>query len=154
MYERFLDKIAIVANNPKYLVLTATGILFVGAGGYWLFEGIIGGRDEGPIRSLWWAVVTASTVGYGDAYPETTAGRGVAVLLIVAMVTLILPMITALFTAKLVVDRDAFTHEEQEEIKSTLAAIAKKLDVETKLNLEGAAGISNDGDHDSRRTST
>ena len=103
-------------------MLTATGILFVGAGGYWLFEGIIGGRDEGPIRSLWWAVVTASTVGYGDAYPETTAGRGVAVLLIVAMVTLILPMITALFTAKLVVDRDAFTHEEQEEIKSTLAA--------------------------------
>ncbi len=137
MFERFLDKLAIVANDPKYLLVTATGILFVGAGGYWLFEGIIGGRDEGPIRSLWWAVVTASTVGYGDAYPETTAGRGVAVLLIVAMVTLILPMITALFTAKLIVDRDAFTHEEQEEIKMTLAAIAEKMEIDTKFNIDG-----------------
>lgn len=140
MSERFLNKLAIIANDPKYLLMTSVAVLFVGAGGYWLFEGVVGGRDEGPIRSLWWAVVTASTVGYGDAYPETTAGRGVAVLLIVAMVTLILPMITALFTAKLIVDRDAFTHEEQEEIKMTLAAIAEKMEIDTKFNI--------DGDHD------
>lgn len=141
MYEKLLNKIAIVANNPKYLLMTSTGVLFVGAAGYWVSEGMIGGRDEGPINSLWWAVVTASTVGYGDAYPETTAGRGVAVVLIVAMVTLILPMITALFTAKLIVDRDAFTHEEQEEIKMTLAAIAEKLDVDTKFNIDGTSDL-------------
>ena len=131
MFERILDKMAVIANNPKYLLTTSIVVLVSCSAGYWLFENVIGGRtEEGPIRSLWWAVVTASTVGYGDAYPETTAGRGVAVVLIVAMVTLILPMITALFTAKLVVDRDAFTHEEQEEIKQTLALIAQKLDIE------------------------
>lgn len=140
--ERLLDKMAVVANNPKYLVTTAVTILFTCAGGYWLFENVVGGRaEEGPIRSLWWAVVTASTVGYGDAYPETTAGRGVAVLLIIAMVTLILPMITAVFTAKLVVDRDAFTHEEQEEIKQTLALIAAKLDIEPTFESVTTADI-------------
>ncbi len=152
VFEKFLNKVAYVANNPKYLLVTTTIVLFLGAGGYWFFEGIIGGRtEEGPIRSLWWAVVTASTVGYGDAYPETTAGRGVAVLLIISMVTLILPMITALFTAKLIVDHDEFTHEEQEEIKRTLAAIAAKLEVDTAfadLVADESAGNAPPGPHD------
>jgi len=31
--------------------------------------------------ALWWAVTTVTTVGYGDTYPVTTEGRGVATLL-------------------------------------------------------------------------
>ena len=34
-------------------------------------------------EALWWSLVTVSTVGYGDMYPETTAGRLVAAPLIV-----------------------------------------------------------------------
>jgi voltage-gated potassium channel len=32
---------------------------------------------------LWWAITTFTTVGYGDTYPVTAAGRGVAILLMV-----------------------------------------------------------------------
>jgi voltage-gated potassium channel len=46
------------------------------------------GNPEANIDSypdaLWWAVTTITTVGYGDRFPTTPAGRGVAVFLMVA----------------------------------------------------------------------
>jgi voltage-gated potassium channel len=38
--------------------------------------------------ALWWAIVTVATVGYGDRYPVTTAGRTIGVLLIIVGVGL------------------------------------------------------------------
>nr|WP_307837560.1 potassium channel family protein [Actinoplanes utahensis] len=70
--------------------------------------------------SLWWAVVTASTVGYGDFAPQTWPARLMAGILISAMVLLVIPLITAHFASKLIVDTDAFRHEEQEELKANL----------------------------------
>ena len=40
------------------------------------------------IDALWWNIVTLSTVGYGDKYPVTTAGRVVGVIVIVVGVGL------------------------------------------------------------------
>lgn len=47
-------------------------------------------------NSLYWAIVTASTVGYGDITPHTVAGRIVAMIVILVMVPLF-----ALFTSRL-----------------------------------------------------
>jgi voltage-gated potassium channel len=41
-----------------------------------------------PEDALWWAVVTVTTVGYGDRYPVTSEGRIVASIVIVAGVAL------------------------------------------------------------------
>jgi len=41
--------------------------------------------------SLWWAIITLTTIGYGDAYPVTTLGKvvgGIAALTGVGLVTL------------------------------------------------------------------
>jgi voltage-gated potassium channel len=78
--------------------------------------------------ALWWAVVTASTVGYGDISPETVEGRILAGILISVMVLLVIPLITAHFASKLIVDTDAFRHEEQEELKNNLRVVRRLLE--------------------------
>jgi voltage-gated potassium channel len=40
-------------------------------------------------QAIWWAVVTVATVGYGDTYPITTAGRLSAVVLMIGGVAII-----------------------------------------------------------------
>jgi len=106
-----------IANSPRALVGAYLALLAVSGSLYMIFEG----KDFGD--SFWWAVVTASTVGYGDTYPTTIAGRVVAGVLICVMVLLVIPLITAHFASKLIVDRDVFKHEEQEEIKTRLREI-------------------------------
>jgi voltage-gated potassium channel len=39
--------------------------------------------------AVWWAITTVTTVGYGDLSPVTTAGRAVAVALMIGGVTLV-----------------------------------------------------------------
>ena len=52
-------------------------------------------------EALWWAVVTVSTVGYGDFYPVTTGGRSTAVLLMVLGFT-VLAVITAQIASRFI----------------------------------------------------
>ncbi len=111
-----------IANSAKATVLTFLLLIVVSAFLYSQFE------NRGVGDSIWWAVVTASTVGYGDTYPTHTAGRILAGTLISTMVLLVVPLITAHFASKLIVDQDAFRHEEQEEIKANLRAIRAYVD--------------------------
>ncbi|GIF49620.1 voltage-gated potassium channel [Asanoa ferruginea] len=110
------------ANSPRTLMLSYALMIVAAAGLYSVFE------DVGLGDSVWWAVVTASTVGYGDISPDTWQARAIAVVLISTMVLLVIPLITAHFASKLIVDTDAFRHDEQEELKNNLRVVRRLLE--------------------------
>ncbi|GAB7053087.1 potassium channel family protein [Catenuloplanes indicus] len=120
-----------LANSPRTLMGSYLGLIVICGTLYSHFERASVGD------SIWWAVVTASTVGYGDISPESWQARAMAALLISIMVLLVIPLITAHFASKLIVDADAFRHEEQEEIKNNLRAVRALL--EAQISRPGSA---------------
>lgn len=58
-------------------------------------------------NSLWWAVATVTTVGYGDLYPVTLAGRLVATALMFVGIALVGIMTAAVAAWFVTQDRDA-----------------------------------------------
>lgn len=105
----------LVRHKLHYAVLV-TGAAVVGAAS--LVFAVEHG-SEGSIDTfgdaLWWAVTTVTTVGYGDTYPVTAAGRGVAAFLMVSGIGL-LGVLTANVAA-------FFIEKEQQE-----DAVSEKLD--------------------------
>ncbi|GID25970.1 potassium channel family protein [Paractinoplanes brasiliensis] len=112
-----------LANSPGTLILAYVILIVVCGVLYHFFE-----AEQSVGDSIWWAVVTASTVGYGDISPESWQARLLAGLLISIMVLVVIPLITAHFASKLIVDSDAFHHEEQEELKSNLRRVRALLE--------------------------
>lgn len=62
-------------NNFEYILIITIVTVFLGAYGLSVTE------DKTFVDSLWWSFVTATTVGYGDISPGTTAGRIIASIL-------------------------------------------------------------------------
>jgi len=77
--------------------------------------------------SAWWGMMTLTTVGYGDQYPHTTVGRIMGILLVTSAVFIIIPTLTAFIATRLIVNDDAWTHDEQEQVKDDLKQILTTL---------------------------
>lgn len=84
--------------------------------------------------AYWWAVVTVTTVGYGDIVPESTAGRLVGTMLMLTGLGLI-PTLTSVTVSMLIGKR---TRAQQEQLdrqgKEHAAALER---IETRLDRLG-----------------
>jgi voltage-gated potassium channel len=91
--------------------------------------------DTGDFKTfwdgVWWAVVTVTTVGYGDVYPTTVAGRVVAIALMLVGVGF-LAVLTATIASRFVKeDRGSETAaitESLARIEADIAALKAQLD--------------------------
>lgn len=58
-----------------YLAVTLILLYFAAAGIYFFEHEAQPDQFKSIFHSLWWAITTLTTVGYGDAYPVTAGGR-------------------------------------------------------------------------------
>ena len=71
------NKAAVEAKEEIILFLIITAILiYLSAAGIYFFENEAQPEKFSSIfQSLWWSIITLTTVGYGDVYPITAGGQ-------------------------------------------------------------------------------
>jgi voltage-gated potassium channel Kch len=106
-----MKKLLIYVANRIWLIMAIYVVsLLAGAASFALLEA------KSLADGLWWATVTALTIGYGDLTPVTPAGRLAGILFGHFWIFVIIPMIIANIILHLIEDKNLFTDEEQREL--------------------------------------
>lgn len=87
-YARSINEFAKVLTEKRFefytLAIFMAFIVFTAASAIYFFEAKVeGGEIDNFFDGIYWALVTISTVGYGDITPQTTEGRLITMVLII-----------------------------------------------------------------------
>jgi voltage-gated potassium channel len=130
---------AILKHHSLFRVLIAVAAVLIF--GSWLVllfeENAKGSNIHSYPEALWWAIVTVTTVGYGDRYPVTEGGRVVAVILMLVGIGLI-GVLTATVASVFIKEHTDANKDEfkkgHADLGQQLAVISDRLaDVERRL---------------------
>lgn len=110
-------------NGFIYLVIATIVLILTGAEIYSVAE------NSHYLDSLWWAIATTTTVGYGDISPHTAVGKLIAVILMILGIGLI-GSVTSTVTAFFLEEKNS---RETLELKQELVDIQKELHMLRKL---------------------
>jgi voltage-gated potassium channel len=123
--QRRIEKLTII-RAVRMVAFVALSLAAIAALVEWAVDPGIGSFRD----SLWWAIVTVTTVGYGDVVPTSTAGRIVASVLMLAGVSAI-PIATSLvvsvFISRLQSQQHAQDADERQEVIDRLERIEQAL---------------------------
>jgi voltage-gated potassium channel len=105
-----------------YVLLVGVATVTLGAAGIYIVEKDLTVSSVGD--ALWWAIVTVTTVGYGDVSPKTPEGRLIAVALMLVGIGVISALTATI--ASFFVEQDQ--GKENQEIERRLARVEERLD--------------------------
>lgn len=117
-------EVALHRSRGELIVFAFLGfiVLYIAAVGIYIFEHEAQPDKFGSVpRSLWWAVVSFTTVGYGDAYPVTTGGRiFTSAVLFIGLGVIAVP--TAIITSALIHTeiKDDVAHEIEHDLRDDI----------------------------------
>ncbi|MEK9820450.1 MAG: ion transporter [Pseudomonadales bacterium] len=79
-YNKAIRRLGIAAKEVKeevilFLIVTFILIFVVSAGIYFFENEAQPDKFQSVFHSMWWTIVTLTTVGYGDVYPITAGGK-------------------------------------------------------------------------------
>ena len=120
--------------------LTLSIIIFGAIGVYLAEHGHQGANITKLSDAFWWAVVTITTVGYGDYYPVTSVGRIIAIFVMFSGIGIVVSFLGTLTTRRLrrVESRFKSATEVQPRLlgDETKTAVKNKIEVIDKLTEE------------------
>ena len=124
--QRAIERLTIF-RAVRMVALVALSLAFVAA----VLERLVDPAMGDFADALWWAIVTVTTVGYGDVVPETPQGRFIAAVLMLAGVSAI-PITTSLvvsvFITRMQAEQRAADVAQQAELIARLERIEQALD--------------------------
>ena len=130
---------AILRHHSLFRVLIAAmATLLLGAWMVLLFEeNAKGANIHSYPDALWWAIVTVTTVGYGDRYPVTEGGRVVAAVLMlvgIGLIGVLTATVASVFIKEHTDANKAELKKSHADLGQQLAVISDRLaDVERRL---------------------
>lgn len=112
-----------------FVLLAAMAIVFVAASAEYLFEHKAKGANIHSFGgALWWAITTITTVGYGDRYPVTAAGRGIAVVLMLTGIGLVGVLTATIASYFIEQEKSSSIDAKLEQIEIMLRSLLEKQD--------------------------
>lgn len=139
LHEAELRVEAILRHHSLFRVLIAAIVtLMLGAWLVFLFEqNIKASNIHSYTDALWWAIVTVTTVGYGDRYPISEGGRAVALVLMligIGLIGVLTATVASVFIKEHTDANKAELKRGHADLGKRLAEISERLaDVERRL---------------------
>lgn len=122
-------------NFPYAVAVVVLALIVCGSLEYHFEADAKGANVTSPADGLWWAMTTLSTVGYGDKYPVTPAGRIIASVLMVIGIAFT-GVLSAVFTsivlkkdeAQLLAEGKEFEERVERAVRAQLEPLIARID--------------------------
>jgi voltage-gated potassium channel len=144
---------AVLANHGlQYVLVVALVTVFASAALVSVFESEADGNIGSFGEALWWAITTITTVGYGDRFPVTPEGRGIAVFLMLVGIS-VFSFLTANIAAYLVAPKDEENAASLDEVLAAMRRLEARVEALQHAVQGGAEPLSESAIPDDLRVS-